>query len=300
MTTTPPAAAAAAPARTPQARSPAPRDPAGRPATPSRTASQRTARPAGQRRRQLPVHRAFGPVLADLRHRHRNLHRHRRASVACRGSLSPHHPGTGPGTGGTGNRALSQARPRRPAETSAGKYRSPSVMTDMCRKSRHPQHQPVYSGISASSRPSKIRTPWKVATSSRRLSSRHSRLGVSAGQRSRASTRHRQPTSFRGPGPPARCARSGTTLAGKRRHPGPGPRGDWGPGPAETVRGRGGKQQPSWTPMVTESRERSSPGATSCILGSLLPTADTGAHFRYQLIVAGPWLPGSTASVQVL
>ena len=40
---------------------------------------------AGQRRRQLLLQRAFGPVLADLPHRHRHRRCHRRASVACRG-----------------------------------------------------------------------------------------------------------------------------------------------------------------------------------------------------------------------
>ena len=80
---------------------------------------------AGQRRRQLTVHRARGPVLADLRHRHRN--RHRRASVACRGSCSPHDPGTGPGTGGPGTRIPPRISPRQPAFTTTDQHRSPAV-----------------------------------------------------------------------------------------------------------------------------------------------------------------------------
>jgi hypothetical protein len=51
---------------------------------------------ASQRRRQLLAHRARAPVPAGHRHRHRNRQLHRRSSIACRGVISLHDPGTGP------------------------------------------------------------------------------------------------------------------------------------------------------------------------------------------------------------
>ena len=50
-----------------------------------------------------------------------NRHRHRRASVACRGSFSVHHSGTGPGTGGTGNRAPARKPPPSPPQPPLGR-----------------------------------------------------------------------------------------------------------------------------------------------------------------------------------
>ena len=58
----------------------------------------------GQRRRQLPVQRGLAPVLPDLPHRHREPHRHRRASACLPGMIPAQHPGNGPGTRGTRER----------------------------------------------------------------------------------------------------------------------------------------------------------------------------------------------------
>ena len=62
-------------------------------------------RRGGERRRQLPVQRGLAPVLPDLPHRHREPHRHRRASRCLPGMIPAQHPGNGPGTrGGTPSR----------------------------------------------------------------------------------------------------------------------------------------------------------------------------------------------------
>ena len=74
-------------------------------------------RRGGQRRRQLPVQRGLAPVLPDLPHRHREPHRHRRASRCLPGMISAHHPGNGPGTRGTGDGTPSRPRPGRTAAT---------------------------------------------------------------------------------------------------------------------------------------------------------------------------------------
>ena len=82
-------------------------------------------RRGGQRRRQLPVQRGLAPVLQDLPHRHREPHRHRRASRCLPGMISAHHPGTGPGTRGTGDGTPSRPRSGRTAAipmTSANHY----------------------------------------------------------------------------------------------------------------------------------------------------------------------------------
>ena len=97
----------------------------GRHLAPPRTASRRIARPAGQRRRQLLIHRARAPVLADPRHR--NCQLHRRASVACRGPFSLHDRKTGPGTGGPGNRTPPSTRHQQPVCTTTDQHRSPSA-----------------------------------------------------------------------------------------------------------------------------------------------------------------------------
>jgi hypothetical protein len=46
-------------------------------------------RGAGQRRRQLPVHRGLAPVLPDLPHRHRQRHRHRAPPMPARNGFRP-------------------------------------------------------------------------------------------------------------------------------------------------------------------------------------------------------------------
>jgi hypothetical protein len=66
-------------------------------------------RRGGQRRRQLPVQRDLAPVLPDLPDRHREPHRHRRASRCLPGMVPAHHPGNGPGPCGT-----SDGTPSRP------------------------------------------------------------------------------------------------------------------------------------------------------------------------------------------
>ena len=74
-------------------------------------------RGGGQRRRQLPVQRGLAPVLPDLPHRHREPHRHRRASRCLPGMIPAHHPGNGPGTRGTDDGTLSRPRYGRTATT---------------------------------------------------------------------------------------------------------------------------------------------------------------------------------------
>ena len=94
--TWPPAAAAAAPGPPPRSPPPAPRGPGTPPRPPPRPAARRTAPPGRQRRRQLPVHRDLAPVLPDLHYRHREPHRHRRASDARREWFPPMIPETAP------------------------------------------------------------------------------------------------------------------------------------------------------------------------------------------------------------
>ena len=74
-------------------------------------------RRGGQRRRQLPVQRGLAPVLPDLPHRHREPHRHRRASRCLPGMIPAQHPGNGPGTRGTSDRTPSRPRPAHTAAT---------------------------------------------------------------------------------------------------------------------------------------------------------------------------------------
>ena len=70
-------------------------------------------RRGGERRRQLPVQRGLAPVLPDLPHRHREPHRHRRASRCLPGMIPAQHPGNGPGTRGTSDGTPSRPRPGR-------------------------------------------------------------------------------------------------------------------------------------------------------------------------------------------
>src|SRR5216683_5347745 len=65
---------------------------------------------------------------ADLPHRHREPHRHRRASDSCRTSVPAHDPGNGRRSHGTPDGTQPRPRLRRPAFAASDQHESPSAM----------------------------------------------------------------------------------------------------------------------------------------------------------------------------
>src|SRR6266568_2870433 len=88
-------------------------------------------RRGGQRRRQLPLQRSLAPVVADLPHRHREPHRHRRASGFLPGMISRHPPGNAPGTRATCDGTSSRPCPELTITTTPDQCESLSVMPGM-------------------------------------------------------------------------------------------------------------------------------------------------------------------------